>query len=441
MAIAESRKGSRLHHSNESEVKGPALLVRALRSRNYRLFFMGQSVSQIGNWMQMVATSWLVYRLTGSPFYLGLVAFSSQIPAFIFSPLAGVLLDRWNRRRILIVTQTLMMIQAYVLAFLTLSGLITVWEIITLNVVMGLITAFDMPGRQSFVYDIVERKEDLGNAIALNSSLFNAARMLGPSIAGIIVARVGEGMCFLVNALSFTAILAALLAIRTFSAVKKGERTFLLSALKEGFSYVFGFLPIKSLLSLIFLTSLMGVPAVVLMPIFSSTILHGGPETLGFLLGASGVGALAGGFFLASRRSVLGFGRIIVVATLLYGGGIVAFALSRHLWLSLILIMITGFGMMVQFASCNTLIQTVVDEDKRGRTMSLYTTSFMGASPIGALIAGGLATIIGAPLTVLLGGSFCIAGALAFAQKLPVLRETLFPVYKRLGIMPEGIGK
>jgi MFS family permease len=412
-------------------------LFRALYYRNYRLFFMGQGISLIGNWMQTVATGWLVFRMTDSPFLMGLVNFSAQIPTFLCAPFAGVLLDRWQRRRVLLITQALFMLQAFALALLTLSGIVQVWHIVLLNIVMGIVTSFDMPGRQSFVNEMIEKKEDLGNAIALNSSIFNGARMIGPSIAGIIIARIGEGMCFLLNAVSFLAVLAALLAMNVKPRIISTERTDILDELKKGVAYAFGFSPIRSILLLLFLTSMMGMPVMVLMPIFSKKILMGGPETLGFLMAASGVGALIGAMFLAWRRSVIGLGRLIPLASGIFGLGLIAFSFSRNLYLSLILGIFTGFGMMVQMASSNTLLQTIVDEDKRGRVMSLYTTSFMGAAPLGSLMAGALANKLGAPLTVMCGGIFCIAGALLFARNLPNIRKMIHPIYVRMGIMPE----
>jgi MFS family permease len=418
---------------------GLRMIFRALSHRNYRLFFGGQSISLIGTWMQLVAVNWLVYRLTHSAFMLGLVGFSSRIPAFLFTPLAGVFVDRWNRHRILVGTQVLSMIQALILALLVLTGTIAVWQIIFLSIVLGLVNAFDIPVRQAFVVDMIERREDLGNAIALNSSLVNGARLVGPSIAGVLIATLGEGICFLMNGLSFLAVIAALLAMTVRSEKKAVLRTPVWRGLEEGFRYAFGFAPIRAVLLLLALVSLMGMPYAVLMPIFAAKILQGGPQTLGFLLGASGIGALTGAIFLASRNNVLGLGRIIVIASSFFGLGLIGFSLSRIFWLSLLLMGLTGFGMMVQMTSSNTVLQTLVDEDKRGRVMSFYAMAFMGMVPFGSLLAGGLANTIGAPNTVLAGGIMCILGSLIFMKKLPGLREMVRPIYVRKGILVEPL--
>ncbi|MCR4404594.1 MAG: MFS transporter [Candidatus Acetothermia bacterium] len=408
------------------EVAGPRRLVRALRSRNYRLYFGGQGLSLIGTWMQRVAMSWLVYRLTGSTLLLGVVGFASQIPTFIFAPFAGVLADRVNRRTVIIVTQALAMLQALLLAALVLTGAIAVWQIVVLGVFLGVINAFDMPVRQSFVVEMVENKEDLGNAIALNSSMVNGARLIGPSIAGVLVAAVGEGICFLINGLSYLAVIAALLAMTITRHEVRPQGPHGWRGLREGFLYAFNFAPIKAVLLLLALVSLVGMPYTVLMPVFAQEILRGGPSTLGFLMGATGVGAMLGGIYLASRRSVLGLGRFIPLATGIFGLGLVAFSLSRALWLSLLLLLVVGFGMTAQAASSNTVLQTIVEEDKRGRLMSFYTMAFMGMVPFGSLLAGGLASLIGTPRTVMVGGLVSIAGGLLFIQRISAYlrRET-----------------
>jgi MFS family permease len=419
---------------------GLKLAFRALSHRNYRLFFGGQGISLIGTWMQQIAMNWLVYRLTHSAILLGLVGFSSRIPTFVFASFAGVLADRWNRHRALVVTQTLSTVQALILAALVLTGTISIWHVILLSFSLGFINAFDIPIRQSFVVDMVERREDLGNAIALNSSLVNGARLVGPSIAGMLMATLGEGICFLLNGISFLAVIVALLAMR----IKQPDRSEkqnpnVLRGLQEGFSYAFGFAPIRSILLLLALVSLMGMPYMVLMPIFAGKILHGGPQAFGFLLGASGSGALIGALYLASRRSVLGLGRIIVIASGLFGIGLIVFSLSRVFWLSLLSMLLTGFGMMVQMASSNTVLQTIVEEDKRGRVMSFYTMAFMGMVPFGSLLAGSLANMIGAPNTVMVGGIACIFGSALFAKKLATLREMVRPIYIEKGIFVEKL--
>lgn len=415
------------------------LIFRALSHRNYRLFFGGQGISLIGTWMQQIAMSWLVYRLTDSALLLGVVGFTSRIPTFLLASLAGVLADRWNRHRVLVITQTLSMIQAMILAILVLTGTIAVWHIIFLSLSLGLINALDIPTRQSFVVDMIEKREDLGNAIALNSSIVNGARLIGPSVAGMLIATLGEGMCFLLNGLSFIAVIFALLAMKITPKKREAQSSKVFQGLKEGFSYAFGFAPIRSVLLLLGLVSLMGMPFTVLMPIFAEKILHGGPQALGFLSGATGVGAIAGSIYLASRKSVLGLGRIIVISSNLFGIGLIGFSLSRLFWLSLLMMLLTGFGMMVEMASSNTVLQTIVEEDKRGRIMSFYTMAFMGMVPFGSLLAGTLANNIGAPNTVMIGGVACILGSVLFAKKLPSLRRITRPIYVEKGIISEEL--
>jgi MFS family permease len=417
---------------------GLSFMVRALRHRNYRLFFSGQIISLIGTWMTRIATSWLVYRLTGSALLLGLVGFAGQIPSFLLAPVAGVLVDRWNRHRLLVVTQVLAMVQSAALAVLALTGVINVWHVLGLSLFQGLINAFDMPARQAFVVEMVEKREDLANAIALNSSMVNAARLLGPSLGGVIIAAVGEGWCFALDAASYLAVIASLLLMRIAGrprSAAKGARV--LPELRAGLAYVTGSPPIRSILLLLALVSLVGMPYTVLMPVFASKILQGGPHTLGFLMAATGVGALLGAVFLAGRRSVLGLGKIIPLMSACFGAGLIGFSLSRSLWLSIPLLLLTGLGFMVQMAASNTLLQTLVDDDKRGRVMSFYTMAFMGTTPFGSLLAGTLADRIGAPRTLLLGGAGCIAAALWFAWLLPGLRENVRPIYIRMGILPE----
>jgi MFS family permease len=419
-----------------TELKGIRATFRTLRYRNYRLFFGGQMISLVGTWMQQVALTWLVYRLTGSAFLLGVVGFASQFPSFLIAPLAGVLADRVNRHRVVIITQVLSMLQATLLAVLTLTGMIQVWHIIALSAFLGLINSFDIPTRQSFLLDMIENKEDLWNAIAINSSMFNGARLIGPSIAGLVIASVGEGLCFLLNAVSYVAVILALLAMK-INQKKKTDRPpqRVLEGFREGFHYAFGFVPIRNILLLIALVSMMGMPFTVLMPIFAKDILHGGPHTLGFLMGATGVGALTGALTLASRKSVLGLGRWIPAAAAIFGLGLVAFSISHVFWLSMFLLFVVGVGMMTQMASSNTILQTISDDDKRGRVMSFYTMSFMGMTPFGSLFAGSLASTIGAPATLLMSGIVCILGAAVFARQLPVLRKEIRAIYLRLGII------
>jgi len=413
------------------------MILPALQHRNYRLFFGGQGISLIGTWMQRIAMWWLVYRLTNSPFLLGVVGFTGQIPIFLLTPFAGVLADRMNRQRVLVITQTLAMMQAFILALLVLAGAIAVWHIISLSIFLGVIDAFDMPIRQSFMVEIVQAK-DLGNAIALNSSLVNSAQLLGPSIAGILIASMGEGVCFLLNGISYLFVIVSLLAMKITSKKIETQNTHVLQGIREGFSYVSGFTPIRSILLLLALVSLIGMPYRVLMPVFARDVLRGGPHTLGFLMGSSGLGALVGSIYLASRKSVLGLGKWIALATSVFGIGLIAFSLSRVFWFSLFLIFLTSFGMMVQFASSNTILQTIVDEDKRGRVMSFYAMALRGMAPFGSLLAGGLAGKIGAPNTLMIGGASCFLGALVFARNLPIFRQMVRPIYVRMGIVSEA---
>ena len=411
--------------------------LRALRHRNYRLFFTGQTVSLIGTWMTQVATSWLVYRLTGSAWLLGIVGFASRIPTFVLGPFAGVWVDRWNRHRTLVVTQILSMLQSFALAGLALAGIITIREIIWLGLAQGIINAFDMPARQAFVIQMVEDRADLGNAIALNSSMVNVARLLGPSIAGIIIAAVGEGYCFLIDGFSYLAVIASLLAMRIAAVEPRASEKAIWHELEEGWNYVTSFVPIRSILLLLALISLVGMQYTVLMPIFAGQVLHGGPHTLGFLMGASGVGAIAGGMFLATRKSVLGLGRLVPLAAATFGAGLISLGLSRSLWLSLALMLFIGGAMMTQMAASNTILQTIVEDDKRGRVMSFYSMAFLGMAPFGSLLAGALAHQIGAPRTVMISGTICIAGAAWFASRLGAIREHVHPIYRTLGIIPE----
>ena len=391
-------------------------VFRSLRYRNYRLFFSGQIISLIGTWMQTIAMSWIVYRITSSPLALGVVAFSSQIFNFILGPFMGVFVDRYNRRNILIITQILSMLQAFILFFLVTKGLLVVWEIIVLSMFLGIINSFDVPARHSFVVDIVEKKEDLGNAIALNSFMFNIARLIGPSIAGIIIAFAGEGSCFLINGLSYIAVIIALLIMKIKPKnIKKSEGA-ILHELKQGLKYAFGSVPIKSILLLTSITSLMGMSYAILMPVFAVHIFGGGPQDYGFLMGAVGVGALLGTIYLASHTSIVSLTKKITVASAVFGASLIIFSLSKNLWFSVLVLTGIGFSMLVQLASSNTVLQTIIDDDKRGRVMSLYTMAFMGVSPFGSLLAGALASRIGAPNTLIIGGASCIFGSYLFAR-------------------------
>ena len=412
-------------------------IFRSLKYRNYRLFFSGQSISLIGTWMQRIAMPWLVYHMTGSALLLGVVGFAGQIPTLILSPVAGVMTDRWSRYRVLLITQIVSLVQAAVLACLCLAGVIQIWEIIVLSVILGCTNAFDVPSRHSFVIDMVENKEDLGNAIALNSLMFNGARLIGPSIAGVMLATTSEGVCFLLNAVSYIFVIISLMMmrLRIVQSHKKEEK--ILKELGEGLHYTFGFPPIKHLLILLSISSLMGMSYSVLMPVFAKEVLHGGSHTYGFLMGAAGFGALMGALFLASRKSVLKLGRIVPASAILFGSALLGLSFSRFFPISLVLMVFIGLGMMMQTAASNTILQTITDDDKRGRVMGFYSMSIMGTAPFGSLIAGGLAKYIGAPWTIFAGGFVTIIGALFFLRKLPELRALVRPVYVKMGIIPE----
>jgi MFS family permease len=426
--MADMQSGGRFSHA-----------WRALKYRNFRLFFVGQSVSLIGTWMTRLATSWLVYRLTGSALLLGVVGFSGQILTFVVAPFAGVWVERMDRRKLLVWTQAAAAVQSLAMAGLTLARVITVHEIIALSAMQGLINGFDMPGRQAFLAQMVEDKADLGNAIALNSSIVNLARLVGPALAGLVIAWVGEGTCFLIDGVSYLAVIASLLMMVLPRTVMARATTSMFEQMKEGWTYVSTFQPIRTILLLFALISLMGVPLMVLLPVFAKTVLHGGPSTLGLLSGASGVGALLSAILLALRRSVRGLLRMIPLAAAIFGGGLVLFGMSHVLWLSMLLMVVVGFGMIQALASSNTVIQTLAPEDKRGRVMSYYTMAFVGMAPFGSLMAGAIAHHIGAPHTVMITGSVCVLGSVWFWTQVRSVRDVMRPIYREMGILPNVI--
>jgi MFS family permease len=394
------------------------LLLRAFRYRNFRLYFAGQGFSLLGTWMQNTALSWLVYRMTGSAMLLGITGFAAQIPSLLLTPLAGVFADRIDRRRLLLWTQILAMLQATVLAALVLAGAIAVWHIIVLSFILGMVNAFDVPARHSFLAEMVEDRDDIGNAVALNSSMFHGSRLVGPAIAGLLINSFGEGICFVVNALSYLAVIMALAAMRINASEKRHSGHAVYGELREGFSYAFASAPIRNVLLLVGLVSLAGMPYIVLMPVIARDILGGGPRTLGLLMATSGFGAFAGTIFLASRRDTAAFGKVIYGAVILFFAGIFAFSLSRSLWFSFICLFVAGFGIVSQIAAGNAILQTVVDEDKRGRIMSLFNLAFLGMAPFGNLLAGGLASGIGVPATLMLCSVLCLSGSLRIAGRL-----------------------
>jgi len=388
--------------------------------------------------MTRVATSWLVYRLTKSALLLGTVGFAGQIPTFLLAPFAGVIVDRVDRHKVLVWTQTLAMLQSFALAALTLTRLITIEEVLALSVMQGLINAFDMPGRQSFMVKMVEDRADLSNAIAINSSMVNTARLIGPALAGLLIAATNEGWCFLVDGVSYIAVIASLLMMRLpRESAHPSAAASMLAQMREGWTYVSGFVPIRTILTLFALLSLMGWPFMVLMPIFAAQTLHGGPHTLGFLMGAVGVGSLISALSLVVRRSVRGLTKMIPIAAVAFGIGLICFGLSTRLWLSLLMMLVTGFGMMQGMVASNTIMQTLVDEHMRGRVMSYYTMAFVGMAPFGSLLSGLLAHTIGAPRTVIVSGIACILGALWFWSRLKSVRRHMRPIYERLGIVPQ----
>src|SRR3954464_2589430 len=397
-------------------------LLRALRHRNYRLFVSGQLVSLIGTWMQTVAESWLVYRLTGSAFLLGAVGFANRIPVFLFSSVGGAIADRYNRHHIVIATQVASMLLASLLAVLTLTHVVQVWHLMAIATLLGFVNAFDIPGRQAFVVELVAR-EDLQNAIALNSSMFNGARVVGPAVAGVLVAVVGEGWCFFANAVSYIAVLAGLLLMRVPPVAKSERPASMLAHVTEGFRFVLRSKPISALLLLLGLVSLMGTPYAVLMPIISDQTFHAGSRGLGILMGASGVGALIGALSLARRVGLKGYGRSIGLATIGFGLSLLAFSATHQFWLGALFLMPAGFAMMTQMAASNTLIQSMTPNSLRGRVMAVYSMMFMGMAPIGALLAGTLAGWLGATTTVGLGGAFCLLGGAVFLNRLPHIRD------------------
>jgi len=436
--MAETATPSQLRDAGNTEQQknriGLRTTLRALRHRNFQLFFGGQLISLIGTWMQNIAQDWLVYRFTGSSLLLGTVAFVSQIPIFLLAPVAGIVADRYNRHRIVIATQSASMVLALTLATLTLTGRIRIWEIMVLASLLGVVNAFDIPARQAFLIDMVGR-DDLLNAIALNSSMFNSARIIGPAIAGILVASVGEGWCFFANGISYIAVIIGLLTMRLTRRGELQKKGSALENMVEGFRFARHTAPVRALLMLIGVVSLAAMPYTVLMPIFAGRILHGGARQLGLLMGATGVGALLGALTLASKTSTSGLGRWVWMAATGFGMSLILFTMSQHLWLSMALLVPTGFGMMVQMGATNTLLQVMVPDRLRGRVMSLYSMMFIGMGPIGALIGGAVAARIGAPWTVAIGGVTCLVGGAIFARRLPAMRG----VARQL-ILAQGMG-
>jgi MFS family permease len=411
-------------------------LTRALQHRNFRLFFGGQSISLVGTWITRVATSWLVYRLTGSELLLGVAGFAGQIPTLFITPFAGVLVDRYDRRRILLITQIGSLLQSALLAILTFTDVITVSQIIWLQVVQGIINSFDTPARQAFVSEMVEDRRDLPNAIALNSSMVNGTRIIGPSIGGLLIAGFGEAWCFAIDALSYLAVIGSIVAMRVAPRERhEAAEMHLLEELHHGWKYVLHSIPIRSALLLVAIVSAAGTPYTVLMPAIAAEVFHGGPNTLGLLMTATGVGALSGALYLAQRESVVGLGRVIMYASAVFGVGLMVFSLTSTLWLSVVVLAIAGCGFMIHLAATNTVLQTIVEERLRGRVMAFYTMAFFGTVPIGSLLGGVIADRYGAMPTVMVTGAICLCGSAWFAYKLPAIREVVRPIYRERGII------
>ncbi|HEX4538326.1 MAG TPA: MFS transporter [Candidatus Acidoferrum sp.] len=422
----------------ESPLQGRSIshAWRALRYRNFQLFFAGQSISLIGTWMTRLATTWLVYRLTHSALLLGIVTFAGQIVSFALGPFAGVWVERLDRRKLLIWTQAAAAIQSLAMAALTLAHVITLWEIIVLTALQGLINAFDMPARQSFLIQMIEDRNDLGNAIAINSSMVNGARLIGPAIAGLLIGAFGEGWCFLIDGVSYFAVIASLVMMRIKLLDVRRTASSMPEQVREGWNYVRAFRPIRTILLLFSLLCLMGYPFAVLLPVYVVQVLHGGAATLGWLSGASGIGALVSAISLALRKSIVGLTHMLQIAAAMLGAALVIFGLSRTLWVSLVLMAFVGFGLMQSAAVSNTIVQSLVPEDKRARVMSYYTMAFFGAAPFGSLLAGALAHRLGAPNTLIFTGAFCLLGSLWFTLELPKIRAVMRPIYREMGLLP-----
>ena len=410
---------------------------RALRNRNFRLFFIGQGISVIGTWMTRMATSWLVYRLTGSALLLGIVGFAGQIVPFLLQPLAGAWVERMDRQKLLIWTQVAAAIQSFMLAALTLGHIVTIWEVIALSALQGLINAFDVPGRNSFFVQMIEDRNDLGNAIALNSTMVNGARLLGPVLAGVTIGLVGEGGCFLIDGISYVAVVASLLMMKIKPVEVAHSADNLFRQMRAGWDYVRSFPPIMTILLLFSIVSLMGYPYMVLLPIFAGQVFHGGPYTLGWLTAASGLGALISALSLAFRKSVVGLTRMIQMSSATLGLALILFGFSHQFILSLLVMGFAGFGMMQSSSASNTIVQTLVPEDKRARVISYYAMAYFGSAPIGSLLAGALAQKIGASNTIIITGTFCLLGSLWFSLQMPKIRTVMRPIYQEMGLLPK----
>jgi MFS family permease len=417
--------------------RSPLRLARALRHRNYRLFFLGQGISLIGTWLTRFATVWMVYKLTHSGALLGLVAFCGQAPSSVIAPIAGVLVDRWDRHRVIVITQIAAMLQSAALAAFAFTGLMTVWHLMVLGTVQAVINAFDMPARQSFLSQMIDDRADLPNAIALNSSLVNSARLLGPAVAATLVALFGEAWCFAIDAATYVAVVASLLMMRVPKrAITRKRESRVWHELVEGWRYVVDAPLVRAVLLLLAVTSVLGGSYTTLLPMVAGSTLRGGAHTLGVLMGAAGCGALCGALYLAARSTVVGLGGVIGRCTLALGAALIGLRLASNVYIATPLLFVTGLSWMVQMGSTNTIVQTIVDADKLGRVMSLYAVAFFGGMPIGALIEGALADQIGPMNTFMTAGiAVALAGAV-YLRALPGIRSASRPLYIRLGLIP-----
>jgi MFS family permease len=423
--------------NKDNSAEGLRGMLRAFRHRNFRLYFGGQSISLIGTWVQQIALSWTIYQLTHSSLLLGLVSFSGQLPLFILTPFAGVLVDRFNRHRILVITQSLAMLQALILAVVVSTGLVNVWILAALNVFAGIILAVDLTARQAFIVDMVGAGHDLPNAVALNAFVINGGRMLGPAIAGLLLTVVSPAICFYVNAISYIPVIGALITMRMKPQIISLQESSPVEDLMEGIHYAMGFAPIRSVLVLVAIVSLAGLPYAVLMPVFAAEILHGDAHTLGWLMTAPGIGALVATIYLASRKNIYGAGLRITIGAVLFSLGLIIVGLAHTLAVAVSALALVGLGMIVQLATSNTVLQTIVEDDKRGRVMSLYTMAFMGMAPFGSLIGGAVAHRFGVQITMLCGGVLCVGAGLLFGSRIPALKPMVLPIYQRKGIVPQ----
>jgi MFS family permease len=410
--------------------------LRALRHRDFRLFYLGQGVSQIGTWLQLIATSWLVYRLSGSTFMLGLAAFAMQIPFLVLAPLAGVFVDRLERRRVLLVTNSLAALQALTMFIVVATGVVQPWHLVLGNLVLGIVNASDAPARQSILVELVGGKADLPNAIALNSIMMNSARFIGPLIGGALIAALGERWGFGINALTYLVMLGALTRMRFQAPPRVPDESGWLRQLAAGARYAYGFLPSRCALLLLSATSMTVGSYVALMPWFAREAFHGDSSTLGTLVGAAGVGAMSGMIYLAFRPDIRGLLRLIAWTSGMSGAALLLFSFASSLWMALPALYFVGMGMMLSAASTNTVLQSIVPDELRGRVAALYVMSFIGASPIGALVSGSIAERLGPPVTLAGCGIAALAAALIYASQLPAIRRAIRPVYEKLGIIP-----